>query len=238
MEIFDIRNFNYMDYITRQKTEITAPLFDNFDLYNKGIFQMDMQMSKQQLIIYTIKNTLVYKRVATATKVELEQDGDTLIFSGPITGPGKEKDNFLMHPDCIFLILQYHTDRVITKRLHRIVIDSLETMLKRRDENKVITFIGNDILVNNKKVAGDQDFKNSTGFLTFTPINFNYDETFFRKHLTEEQLLREKNGIVTGITGIKNEYPGWDKEEFIKELVDSIVKKVKQFEMEEVSGNN
>lgn len=87
-----------------------------------------------------------------------------------------------------------------------------------------ITESNNDILLNGKKIFGTLCFRRAGFIIEVSVITFYYDDALFKELLPPEYYRNRENND-TGITGIENEFPTFDRATFYKTISSDVIYK-------------
>ena len=196
---------------------------------DRRMMQLNPQkdINENSLSILTLNDTTIFKRM-TNNEIKVEKEKGTIEYTEdgtrivcvPVTDEekkfGKEQDIFILHPDMIIIIFKFSTKN-LTEQIKNAPYLAIVNLFKNKNINKYLIEVArNDILINEKKIVAADLMANDFGVYQFIAINYIYDENFFKKYLNKSQLNR-KTGA--GITGVLNEFPGYDKEDFINDFI-------------------
>ena len=122
--------------------------------------------------------------------------------------------------------LYYYYDKIITNILHN-PKTALYNVLNSYGTNNKVEIVNNDVVVNKKKVYGGDEFYNNTGVFHQVGMTWLYEDEVFMKYLPYDEYWRETK---EGITGIKNEFPTLELEQFKKDYTDEVLRLIQEVE--------
>jgi hypothetical protein len=217
-----------MIYEIKKNVDVKWPWNQDNYLLNHFLYRRKLQTNSNEPIledslkIFTLSDIVILKRTAGLETIKPYVKDNVLILDTPLLKDeeelGKDNDLFIFAPGLIIMTFQLK-GTVIDEKIKKLPQIVMFKLFKERNKNKIVEFARNDILINDKKVCGFDIIGNNTGTYQGIALNYYYDDELFKKLLNEHQLNR-KTG--SGITGVYNEYPDYEQDEFINDFIKEI----------------